>query len=146
MAFTAAESGHLDCLRYACEQGADSDDSVLYRAAASGHMDCVRYIHARGAPLDGRITPRAFLVSEDNWNCFRYTALYLPSWPDIPPEMEAWRGRVRATAATILHIVRRNRARRAAITIQRFWSDRHYAPGGRGHALAMSRINANKPM
>ena len=140
VALNAAIHGHLGCLRYARNQGAQCDDDVIFRAAVYGHMECMKFAHAEGAPLDGKLTPRAFVVSDDNWDCFRYISLYLPSWPDIPPKMAAWRDRLRTTAAVILRIVRRNRARRAAITIQRFWLDRHYAPGGHGHALALTRL------
>lgn len=58
------------------------------------------------------------------------------------PEIIEWRDRVRTTAAAILRIVRFNRAKRAATTIQRFWLDRHYTPGGRGAILTIDRLNA----
>ena len=137
----AAHFCHNDCMRIAHERGVSSDDIIVYLAISCGHVDCLRYAHAHGAPAvrDG-YTPRAFLVTEDNWDCFRFISLHLPSWPGIPPKMAVWRARVRATAATILRIVRRNRAHHAATVIQRFWLDRHYAPEGRGADLALARL------
>jgi hypothetical protein len=139
MALNAASYGHIDCFCRARELGAPCDDITIFHAALHGRLDCVRYVHAKGAPLDGSLTPHASMVSWENWNCFRYVSLHLPSWQDIPPPMAAWRTRVRATAAAVLRIVRRNRAHAAATVIQRFWLERHYAPGGKGMALALDR-------
>ena len=146
IASIAAENGHLECLHCAREKGARMLDSIAYFAAEGGHMRCVRYAHEQGAPLDGVdfLPHDDFVVTRTSWDCFRYISLYLPSWPSAPPEMAAWRARVRATAAAVLRIVRRNRAHAAATVIQRFWLERHYAPGGRGHAFTLARLLNNR--
>jgi len=44
---SAAESGHLDVVKYLVEKGADvhaDDDGALRWAAESGHLDVVKYL------------------------------------------------------------------------------------------------------
>ena len=41
----AAHNGHLDCLKYAYENGREWDLNTTYRAAQSGHLECLRYAH-----------------------------------------------------------------------------------------------------
>ena len=159
----AAQMGHLDCLRYAHRHGAPWDERTTYMAATFGNLDCLIYAHEHGAPWDPRTCvlaaqnghlaciryahrhraplkdfPDAAKLSPNTRDCFRYIALY--KRPKRLPEIAEWRTRVRTTAATIMRIVRRNRAHHAATVIQRFWLHRHYAPDGRGAALALARL------
>lgn len=159
----AAQMGHTDCLRYAHRHDAPWDERTTYMAAAFGNLECLRYAHRHGAPWHSRTCiiaahnghlsclryairrkapltdfPEADKLNSATQDCFRFFALY--KRPTDLPEIAEWRDRVRATAAMIMRIVRRNRARHAAITIQRFWLDRHYTPGGRGAVLVIERL------
>ncbi len=49
----AAEYGHLDCLRYAHENGCRWNSNTCMFAAENGHFDCLRYAHENGCPWDG---------------------------------------------------------------------------------------------
>ena len=44
----AAEHGHLDCLRYAHDNGCGWDSLTCSEAARHGHLDCLQYAHANG--------------------------------------------------------------------------------------------------
>ncbi len=46
----AAEYGHLDCLRYAHENGCHWDEVTCIRATNHGNLDCLRYAHENGCP------------------------------------------------------------------------------------------------
>lgn len=51
----AAAGGHLDCLEYAHEHGcqwADSEDETCWSAAAGGHLECLKYAHEQGCHWD----------------------------------------------------------------------------------------------
>ena len=136
---TAARHGHLDCMRFAHKHGIEWGPRTCSWAAQTGHLACLRYAHMHGARWDTRVTYMAVLMGQTA--CLRYVALHLPVWPGAPAEIAEWRDRVRATAATIMRIVRRNRAEHAATVIQRFWLKRHYAPGGEGLTLVMAHFN-----
>jgi len=41
----AAENGHLECLRYAHENGCEWHPDTTYIAAINGHLECLRYAH-----------------------------------------------------------------------------------------------------
>ena len=48
----AAAGGHLSCLRYALEHGADRDmDDAVEFTINGGHLECLRYLVERGAKL-----------------------------------------------------------------------------------------------
>jgi hypothetical protein len=138
--YNAAAYGQLHCLIYAHKHGAPFHPLTCMVAAEFGSLPCLRYAITHGAPLLYTRYPCA--LTPRNRDCYRYLDMHVSGWPDCPAEIIEWRVRVRATAATILRIVRFNRAKRAATTIQRFWKDRHYTPGGRGAVLAIGRLNA----
>ena len=48
----AAERGHLECLKYAHENGCPWDSRVFTVAAFEGHLDCLRYLDKNGCPWD----------------------------------------------------------------------------------------------
>ena len=43
----AAKNGHLDCLKYAHENGYKWDNIVCSEAAKNGHLDCLKYAHEK---------------------------------------------------------------------------------------------------
>jgi len=46
----AAEGGHLDCLRYAHENGCPWGSETCEKAAEGGHVDCLNYALENGCP------------------------------------------------------------------------------------------------
>jgi hypothetical protein len=50
MCVYAVSWGHLDCLKYAHENGAPWDERICAQASKNGHIDCLRYAFIRGAP------------------------------------------------------------------------------------------------
>ena len=44
----AALNGHLDCLRYAHENGCPWNEVTILFAAENGHLNCLRYAHENG--------------------------------------------------------------------------------------------------
>ena len=55
---SAAEKGHLECLKYLRENGFSWDEgcdfcyNVCSYAAEKGHLDCLKYAHENGCPWD----------------------------------------------------------------------------------------------
>ena len=45
-----AKGGHLDCLKYAHENGCPWDEGTCSYAAEYGHLDCLKYAHENGCP------------------------------------------------------------------------------------------------
>ena len=68
--YKAASKGHLDCLRYAHEQGCTWDKNTCYRAAENGHLDCLRYAHKNGCPWDKETCEYAAL--KGHLECLQY--------------------------------------------------------------------------
>ena len=50
--YEAAENGHLDCLKYAHENGCEWNVWTTLKAAYNGHLDCLRYAIENGCPYD----------------------------------------------------------------------------------------------
>ena len=51
---SAASNGHLECLKYAHENGCPWNElsDLFYAAAANGHLECLKYLHEKGCPWD----------------------------------------------------------------------------------------------
>ena len=74
--FFIAESGYLDCLKYAYENGCELWGNICYYAASEGHLDCLKYLYENGFPLSesalretairGKI--ECFKYCFQNWN------------------------------------------------------------------------------
>ena len=43
---------HLDCLKYAHENGCPWNENTCAKAATNGHLDCLKYAHENGCPWD----------------------------------------------------------------------------------------------
>ena len=52
MLSTAAENGHLECLKYAHEHGCPWDEETCAVAAENGQLECLKYAHEHGCPWD----------------------------------------------------------------------------------------------
>jgi hypothetical protein len=48
----AAGNGHLDCLKYAHENGCIWDEDTCWQAAFSGNLDCLKYAIENNCPYD----------------------------------------------------------------------------------------------
>jgi len=49
----AALNGHLDCIKYAYENGCKLHALSIIMAAMNGHLDCLKYLHEKGCPWGG---------------------------------------------------------------------------------------------
>jgi Ankyrin repeats (3 copies) len=67
---TAAEEGHLDCLKYLREIGAPWRRRVCYFAARKGNLDCLKYLHENGCPWDDDTVNAA--VMHGHMECLKY--------------------------------------------------------------------------
>jgi hypothetical protein len=106
----AARYGHLECLRYAHENGAPWHKETTYYVTQYGYLECLRYVYFRGCP----------------WKIDDYdeqSKQYITEW--------------NKAASTIGRAWRRHRAakRRLAVSvIEAAWLAHTYAPGGKGYA------------
>ena len=50
--FIAAYNGHLECLRYAHENRCEWHPKTTWAAAMNGHLECLRYAHENGCEWD----------------------------------------------------------------------------------------------
>ena len=66
----AAKNGHLDCLKYAHENGCPWDRITIGMASENGHLDCIKYAHENGCPWDD-ITLN-ILSKKGYLNCLQY--------------------------------------------------------------------------
>jgi hypothetical protein len=66
----AAENGHLDCLRYAYENGCKWNVFTTSGAAENGHLDCLKYAFENGCKLDADTT--YFAAENGHLDCLRY--------------------------------------------------------------------------
>ena len=41
---------HLDCLKYAHENGCEWSSDAPWSAAENGHLECLKYLHKKGCP------------------------------------------------------------------------------------------------
>ena len=55
----AAKYGHLECLKYAHENGCPLKSWVCAIAASRGHLECLQYAHEKGCPWDYMTTMMA---------------------------------------------------------------------------------------
>ena len=53
----AAQNGHIDCLKYAHQQGTSLTSKVCEFAAQNGHIDCLQYAHANNCPYPEILLP-----------------------------------------------------------------------------------------
>ena len=47
----AARNGHLECLKYAHENGCPWDKFTCADAARNGHLECLKYAHENDCPM-----------------------------------------------------------------------------------------------
>ena len=99
----AAENGHLDCLKYAHENGAPWHPKAATAAAVNGHLDCVAYAHENGAPWLPETT-----VLAPKGECRKYAFQHGAPLPD-ETKVEAWRRRCTSGACRGCKLVHKKR-------------------------------------
>lgn len=67
---SAALNGHLNCLKYAHENGCPWDIETTKYAVMGGHLDCLIYAHKNGCPWDPETAQYA--ASYCNFECLKY--------------------------------------------------------------------------
>ena len=66
----AARRGHLDCLKYLHEQKCPWGVSTTAAAASNGSLDCLKYLHEQGCPLHLPIT--RYAARNGHLDCLKY--------------------------------------------------------------------------
>ena len=66
----AANKGHLDCLKYAHENGGHWDEFTCSNAAKYGHLNCLEFAHENGCPWDEKTCE--FAIRGCNFHIFKW--------------------------------------------------------------------------
>jgi hypothetical protein len=83
----AASKGFIDCLKYAHQNGAQLNVFTTVGAAANGHLDCLSYAHKNGCVWDESTTWWAAL--NGHFDCLRYAHENGCDWGEKTPEKAA---------------------------------------------------------
>ena len=67
----AAFYGHLDCLKYAHENGCPWDKHTTSFAARTGQLECLKYVHEKGCPWHKDTIAEA--TKQGHLDCFKYS-------------------------------------------------------------------------
>lgn len=66
----AAEGGHLDCLKYAVDNGCRVTHESCCLAAKAGHADCMEFVHRHGGRMNLKVFENA--VQSGQLSCVKY--------------------------------------------------------------------------
>jgi choline dehydrogenase-like flavoprotein len=66
----SAEHGNLECLKYAHENGCEWDDDTCTYAARNGHLECLKYAHENGCKWNTDTC--AYAAENGNLECLKY--------------------------------------------------------------------------
>ena len=86
----SSAGGYLDCLRYAHENGCPWNKITCENASWGGHLDCLRYAHEHGCPWDRNTTENA--SGEGHLECLRYAHEHGCSWDEGTCAVASWSG------------------------------------------------------
>ncbi len=67
----AAENGHLDCLKYAHDNGCPWNIHTTLFAAKNNHLDCLKYAHENGCPW--YIGSTSVSAENGHLDCLKYS-------------------------------------------------------------------------
>lgn len=87
---TAALNGHLDCLRYAHENGCEWHQKTLLNAVLNGHLDCLRYAIENGCNVLIEIS--ALAAAGGHLDCLRFCHEKGLLWTELTTEWAALKG------------------------------------------------------
>jgi hypothetical protein len=68
--YYASLFGHLECLKYAHENGCPWDEDTCSGASSDGHLECLKYVHENGCPWDKSACFNASVVGQ--LECLKY--------------------------------------------------------------------------
>ena len=68
----AATNGHLECLKYAHENGCPWNSGTCKFAAENSHLECLKYAHENGCPYN-----KTELLKKCYINCKQYIKLHM---------------------------------------------------------------------
>ena len=74
----AASHGHLECLKYARENGCPWDQWTCYHAASNGHLECLKYAHEHGCPWNEETCKNA--AEKGHLECLKYAREHRCPW------------------------------------------------------------------
>ena len=86
----AAENGHLECLRYAHENGCEWHPETTWGAADYANLECLRYAHDNGCEWHPETTWGA--ASSGNLECLKYAHVNGCEWHPATAFFAAWNG------------------------------------------------------
>lgn len=83
VAYTLAEQGCLNALKYAISQGCPCNSTVTYAAALNGHLDCLIYAHEIGIPwYESYEDCTSAAARNGHIDCLRYAHKHGCSWSE----------------------------------------------------------------
>jgi hypothetical protein len=72
LCYDAARNGHLDCLKYAHENGCPWDEDLCSDTAENNHLECLKYAHENGCPWNADTCYNAALFRHLDFDCLKY--------------------------------------------------------------------------
>lgn len=86
---TAAQCGHLACLKFLHEKGCSWSKSTCMWAAINGHIDCLKYAHENECPWDERTCK---VAGEKQYVCLKYAHEHGCPWNEETCKEAAYQG------------------------------------------------------
>ncbi|ATZ80081.1 ankyrin repeat domain-containing protein [Bodo saltans virus] len=77
----AAFKGHLECLKYAHENGCSWDAFICAYAAYNGHLECLKYAHENGCSWDEKTC--RYAAKNGHFECLKYAHENGCSWDEF---------------------------------------------------------------
>jgi len=81
-------SGHLECLKYAHEQGCPWDEETCEYAATNGDLECLKYAREHGCPWDDWTCMRA--AEYGHLECLKYAHEQGCDWDEDVRQCRRW--------------------------------------------------------
>jgi len=97
----AAYYGHLECLKYAHENGCPWDKYTCEYAAYNGHLECLKYAHENGCPWGADTCINA--VTNGHLECLKYAHENGCSWDESICEKAAEYGHLECLKYALEH-------------------------------------------
>jgi len=88
----ALSKGHLECLKYAHENGCPWDQWTCSNASKGGHIECLKYAHENGCPWDGTCANASYY---GHLECLKYAHENGCPWDQWTCQNASYNGHVR---------------------------------------------------